>query len=528
MKQLLWGILLTSLITLVGCGNPPSLPSPTIIPTHTRFSATETLTPLVTPTLYITATLPPTATPIPPAPTATPTPVDIGVLIPLAPLLVSVTQVEMGFADRWFTYLRLDEVPLPRSIAATLFVLDSQTATSWEVTSACLDTYCEFAWTAEGQLLWLENGAVFLADADGQNKRNLNAPSAITEIFGVSPTDIAILRGSNGTDLWRLYLPDGTFDAIPDPQRNRDTIPEFVTQNDLLYFTADTTIAGLAYDITDRTFEGDIQILAIPLQAGAIPTLLAALPRLYYGGRSGPPPPPPILLHGTSYWVVTESAGLEEDNAFQSYIIDLRTQRLEPSENVIGFDNQRYYVAGITLSPDRMGLIASVGTFPPGQPSTLEGGRYLASTSALRNGTFMADDFSFIGWNLNPIAIVLAKREGDIHTLHWQPLQDDIKTLFLPTLQVYGYPTILTTPQVFFFQPSRFESSVVSISPQGVITALANLPIRIKSNFNVDDPWRQRVDPVYATDRHAYYVAGAPNLAEPDEQAYLWRWDVNE
>lgn len=37
-----------------------------------------------------------------------------------------------------------------------------------------------------GKLLWLEDGNVFVADADGQNKRDLNAPEGMSEIFGVS------------------------------------------------------------------------------------------------------------------------------------------------------------------------------------------------------------------------------------------------------------------------------------------------------------------------------------------------------
>lgn len=516
------GFLILSLL-LFACAPAPIRPTPTVTIASTLIPATATLIPSATSSPNVTATLQPTATPISPTPTITATPVDEGVLTPLAPLPASVTQVEMGFADRWFTYLRLDELPLPRSIAATLFVLDSQTATSWEVTSACLDTFCEFAWSSTGQLLWLENGAVFLADADGQNKRNLNAPAPITEIFGISPTDVAILRGNNGTDLWRLYLPDGTFDAIPTPQRNRDPIPDFVTQNDLLYFTEDTTMAGLAYDITDRTFDGDIQILAIPLQAGSIPTLLAAVPRLYYGGRSGPFPRPPVLLADTSYWLATESAGVEgQEPSLEPVVIHLQTQTISLLENLIPIRERGYVFTNWHLSPDRRWIAIHLQPLPIG--SSYEQSVYVASVNDLQNG--LIHNATARGWHVDPPAIVIQEREGDIHTLYWMSLEDQRKTLLFPDLEVYTYPTTLTTQEAFFVQPSQLLPILTVVSPQGEITAMTTLRGR---TFQFDDrTHRQRVDPVYATERHAYYVAGAPNLAEPDEQAYLWRWDVEE
>jgi hypothetical protein len=522
MKKLMWVLLLLSL-TVTGCATDiPMPPSPTIIPT---MPPTETHTPHITARATLTATLTPTL-PTLPTETATTTPVDAGVLTPLAPLPATVTQVKMGFGERWFTYLRLDEQPLPRSLAATLFVLDSQSATSWEVTSACLDTLCEFVWTSTGQLVWLEEGAVFLADADGQNKRNLNAPAEIIEIFGISPTDVAILRGSNGTDLWRLYLPDGRFDAIPDPQRNRNPIPDFVSQNDLLYFTEDNTIVGLAYDITPRTFDGDIQILAIPLQAGSTPTLLAALPRLGYGGRSGPPPLPPVLLAGTSYWVTTESAVLEDSNgAFTSYIVDVERQSVEPVTTIIGVDER--YRGWAIVSPDRKWLVTTL--YPDHTDplsATLERKTYIAPASNLREGRLLSEKIYIEGWQQNPPAIFTYYREDKIDAFYWISLETNRKKLLFPVIATYRYPTILSATNIIFVQPSQLLPVLLAVSPEGNITSMTTLQGHI---FPFDDQTTRRwVYPVYATERCAYYVAGAPNLPEPDEQAYLWRWDISE
>jgi hypothetical protein len=513
------------LLALSACTPAPLRPAPTVTSSPTSIPATATPLPSATATPHITATLISTATPIPFTPT--PTPVDSGVLTPLAPLPASVTQVEMGFADRWFTYLRVDEPPAPSSLAATLFVLDSQTATSWEVTTACLDTNCEFAWTSTGQLVWLENGAVFLADADGQNKRNLNAPSIITEIFGISATDVAILRGSNGTDLWRLYLPDGTFDAIPEPQRNRDPIPEFITRNDLLYFTADNTIAGLAYDTTDQTWEADIHILAVPLQAETVPTLLATPTTLYYLGRSGPFPLPPLSLPRTPYWLGTEIAALYENTPPFHYVVDIRTQTLDSLEHLIGLEQKDYLIRKWDLFADRSQLLVHL---EPVNPSIAEPryNAYVAPVTDLQSGNYLFIEGGFVGWYERSDALLVMVRQPQSNTLSWLSLKDGSQKTLFPNLGIYDYPSMLETQEAFFVQPSRFMQEVVVISPQSIVTARTNIPVRIIANFNEGDPWGQRIDPVYAIDRHAYYVAGAPDLAEPDEQAYLWRWDVNE
>jgi hypothetical protein len=523
MKNLTWAILLVSL-SVMGCVYIPTPPPPTLTPTPLvvvtqplPVPATATFTATPRPTM---ATLLPTSTL---TPTLTPTSVDAGILTPLAPLPVNVEQVKIGFQEPWFTYLRMDEPPKPASRAATLFVLNIDNGISWEVTSACLDAYCEFAWTSMGQLLWLEAGSVFLADADGQNKRNLNAPTPITEIFGISATDVAILRGNNGTDLWRLYLPDGTFDAIADPQRNRNPIPDFVTQNDLLYFTADNTIAALAYDITPRTFDGDIQILSIPLEARATPTLLAAVPRLGYGGRSEPPPLPPVLLAGTSYWLSTEGAGIEgQDSALDIVLLNLHTQNVGRVDDLIPIEEQGYRFTNWHLSPERTWIAINLQPLPIG--SSYEDYVYVAPVSTLPNGVILKGTVE--GWHSNPSAMVIRERNGDINTLYWLSLEDNRKTLLFPNLEVYTYPTTLATQEAFFLQPSRLLPILSVVSPEGEIIAMTTLPGR---TFQFDDTThRQRVDPVYAAERRAYYVAGAPNLPEPDEQTYLWRWDISE
>lgn len=488
-----------------------------------------------TPDLTLTTTpnpeVPPTQTPYILPPTATPDPESVslgnGVVTPLAPLPADATQIKVGYQERWFTYLllRRAEGPTgPAPIPSTLMVLDSATGNSWEATRACDDFVCEFTWTSTGQLLWLEEGNVFIANANGQNKRELNAPEGMSEIFGSSPNDVVVLRGGDGTHLWRLYLPDGTFDAVPAPEPNTEPIPDFVTQNDLLYFTADGTSAGLAYTTTFYPAP-DLKIILLPLEAGAAPRLLAAPTGFHYPGRGGPPPLPPVALPGTPYWLPTETLWLGDNGVTMPVplLFDTITGEIVNLERLTGLGDQGYRILYTQLSPDRQWMVAYVDNTPIDQPPTGMPGIYIAPVTQLAGGTML--EGSVEGWRSHPAAVVIKEYHGEQTPMFYWSLTDGTKTAIVETVPQYEFGSVTGTSVALFVQPTVRHPEILLLDAIGQIVGQQSIPPR---HIVYDGGEEYRAEVVGASGTRLYIFGGDPNDVENSSRHVLWRWDAGQ
>lgn len=490
-----------------------------------------------TPDIAISATPPPETPPTSTAQTPPATPavepstgeLGNGVLTPIAPLPADATQVKVGYQERWFTYLLLRPVEGPTGpgpIPATLTVLDSATGTTWEVTPSCDDFTCEFTWLSNGQLLWLEDGNVFVADADGQNKRDLNAPEGMSEIFGVSATNIAVLRGGDGTHLWRLYMPDGTFDAVPEAQPNTQPVPDFVTQNDLLYFTADGMMAGLSYYTTFYPAP-DIKMLALPLEAGSTPTLLAAPTGFQFPGRGGPPPLPPVPLPGTPYWLPTETLWLESNGASipVPLVFDMTANgEIVNLERLTGLGDQGYRILYTQLSPDHQWLVAYVENAPIDQPPSPVQRIYVAPTAKLAGGMILEGTVE--GWRSTPAAAIVKEYYGEPTTpLFYLSLIDGTKTPIVDTVPQFNFGSVATSPVALFVQPTVREAETLVLGADGTIAGRQNIPPR---HIVYDGGEEYRSEFVGVVETRLYVFGGNPNDVEDSTQHALWRWEASQ
>lgn len=489
-----------------------------------------------TPDLTLTTTpnpeVPPTMTPYVPPPSPTPDPQSVrlgdGILTPLAPLPADATQVKVGYQERWFTYLllRREEGPMgPAPIPATLTVLDSATGTTWEVTRSCNDFICEFAWLSDGQLLWLEEGNVFIANSDGQNKRELDVPEGMSEIFGVSANDIAVLRGGDGTHLWRLYLPEGTFDAVPDAQPHTQPVPDFVMQNDLLYFTADGTMSGLGYQTTFYP-EPDLKLIALPLEPRSVPTLLAAPTGFQYPGRGGPPPLPPVPLPGSPYWLPPETLWLGENGVTMPVplVIDGVTGEFVNLERLTGLGDAGYRILYTQLSPDRHWVAMYVDDTPIDQPSTNTVQRfYVAPSHNLAGGTILTGTVE--GWAMNPPAVILKEYNGEQTPMFHVSLTDGTKTPIVETVPQFEFGSVASTATALFVQPTVRQAETLVLAGNGTIAGRQSIPPR---HIVYDGGDEYRLEFVGVSGSRLYVFGGNPNDVEDSTQHVLWRWDASQ
>ena len=64
-----------------------------------------------------------------------------------------------------------------------LYILDAAKDRHWIASSAGRPDYHQYAWLQDGRLIWADRGSLLVADNDGSNQIDLNAPEAILEVW---------------------------------------------------------------------------------------------------------------------------------------------------------------------------------------------------------------------------------------------------------------------------------------------------------------------------------------------------------
>ncbi len=383
------------------------------LPTSVMVAATPTAS--ATPAIVATSTLTPTL-PTLPTETATATPVaaepiiDVfsGTLTHLTDLPSQGSDFQLSPDEQWLTYLVV--TPLSRSEShlvrlgpgagphpATLRLLNIATGEDREVTTDCTNFLCEFAWLSNGQVLWRDKGQLYLSDPDGQNSRDLAAPDAVIEILGITRNDTVVVRSAGS--LWLLYLPEGRWDAVPEPQPGPAPSVEFTHRNDRLYLNEEETVATVVYDTPPGEYLADTAIVQIALEPGTSsitilpPTLLVPSE---YGGK---PFLLPVPLVESPYWLPPQAPFQDGSQPKITRLIDERTGTLVPIDTLITPGTDSFF-SDISLSPDRRWVAVSALPDPATCPPNSEcpyAYFYLAPTHDIENGVLL--DGYLQNWN---------------------------------------------------------------------------------------------------------------------------------
>ncbi len=415
------GWLILSLL-LFAC--TPAATSPPVV------AATPSVTVTVIATVIDSPTLPPTLPTLPTSIPATATPATdtdglTGTLTLLLELPADASAVQLSPDQQWMTYLVVSPVARDGAQAvrfgpgagphpATLYLLNIATGERWQVTSDCTNFLCEFAWLSTGQFLWRDSGNLYLADPNGQNQRNLAAPEAIIEILGVTPNDTAVVRGENS--LWRLYLPEENWDAVPEPLPGPAPDVEYTHHNDRLYVTDDGNTAAVVFDTPAGDVIADTTILQVPLAPGAAPVTIMRPAVLVTPGYSGMPFSLPAPLAESEYWLPAMPPFQNGSEPTVSYLLDERTGDFVPLAEFLTVPASFLSIAA--LSPDHRWLALSVEPDPATCPANSECpafSTYVAPTNDLQNGRFVQG--TVIGWQLTPPTLFL--NAGHMGSQRW-------------------------------------------------------------------------------------------------------------
>ena len=234
---------------------------------------------------------------------AVPTP--SGTLMNLEGLTTPILQLDASPSGRWWLMSMLLEQIGGGSFYQAHFVIDAVGNGHWVATHKSDGGYTQTEWLPDGRLLWIDDGQLNIARADGQDRRVLASPAEVRE-FWVGADDTVLVSGEDG--LLRLFLADGQWEQVPDSKQ-----VSYPGAN--LQLSDDGTFAAAIND-------GEIRY--IPLQPGTQARLLATIQYPGRGGRINPPVPVP----NTPYLYLQEVERPNGDTT--SMLIDIRDGHMEP------------------------------------------------------------------------------------------------------------------------------------------------------------------------------------------------------
>jgi anti-sigma factor RsiW len=479
----------------------------------------------------------PTAT-VPPAPSVTPEPgggggSGEGEALPLQPLMPLEPLSAPDFSPDGACLVGHDTTPISTEdrgpYASMLRVVSIGTGESWLASERGTTVVRQHHWLSNGQLLWVDQGRLFVADCDGQNRRDLQAPEPIFSIAGVGVGDVAVVLSGQegtaeerGTPVWRVDVPAGRWDLVPAP-------PEGTA------LPADTdapgpyTVPALSEDGTSAYLMGpnyDTFLLRLPLTLGEPPVLVTNFGPLNYVGGEGPLLSP-VPLVDSPYWFIPRPTWRDAAQSFMTnLLLDSRDGRLVPVQEVIGQE-----LAGMAqVSPDGRWLALSVaGTTVTGPQSF---STYVAPSSDLSSGRTLYG--SVVGWQSQPAAVFLLQQQlGGGRRFARAPLPEGDPVILLDSSSRmspqpwYDHPTVSASSEAIFV--SDQEQLHLFTGDGTTWVTMVNLTSTMVVTTTLEDGTILTIPttlPILgAVGTNGYVVAGGPDEATRDEP-YLWRWDV--
>lgn len=215
-------------------------------------------------------------------------------------------------------------------ITTTLFGLDLEGGLTWQMRGEQEQTANTSAWLPDGRVLWVKDGDLMLANANGQGERALKAPGKVERVW-VSPVGRVLVSGEA---TWRLWIPEERWERVAGVGQ----IMDFNFSKDGSYGVA-LVKAATPVDV-DRFYvpatEGAVftgEYWQIPMEAGSpaefIPNSGVAG---YTPGGSGYAPSP---LGGGALW----STGIALANADGTngipLLLDMQTRTLQPLDRIL-------------------------------------------------------------------------------------------------------------------------------------------------------------------------------------------------
>lgn len=270
--------------------------------------------------------------------------------------------------SRWLLVEFVQE-GLDNWIDFSLYLVDMLGTNHWLVSEGIAFFTSPYAWLEDGRLLWVDDGNLSIAEADGTNKITLTAHAHIDEVW-LGAEYIAIAR--SGGQLWRVDVLSGSWQEVTE-----------ISPVDNIAIVNHGKVALSVSVVQDYTVA---EYWYIPLAFGSPPHLAAT--GTYWGG-GGARTPAANQFAESHYWTTFYSE--------EQVLIDERDGSIVIGEEVL---------------PDIIdaGDYVQTSSSPDGQWAIMDfwgKGTYIAPTQDLQS--ILPISGKILAWESDPSAVILYK-----------------------------------------------------------------------------------------------------------------------
>jgi hypothetical protein len=283
---------------------------------------------------------------------------------------------------RWWVIelvTKRDSVQYELATEEALYVLDSMENKHWVASANGKDDFHRFDWFPNSNLIWIDNGQLYVANANGQEKQVIQVPEPVIEVWLDKVTGSrALVSGQSA--LWRLDLGTNTWEKVKGLEslvKNGEPPISRVQAN--LRMSNDGTFGALL---------ADHQVWKVPMAFGEPAHKIGEVD---YSDESWRPEAPQPLADSPYWYPGRDAYDPQEANSRYSspVLINEEDGSLLSLEDIVrSYSDDGFYLT-LTVSPDARWIsILNLNG------STVEG-LYLLPTNQLTNGRVLEDAYVF-------------------------------------------------------------------------------------------------------------------------------------
>lgn len=260
-----------------------------------------------------------------------------------------------------------------------LYVLDSLENKHWLASANGKDNFHRFDWSPDSDLIWIDDGQLYVAKADGQDKQAIEVPEPVIEVWLDKIMGSHALVSGQST-LWRLDLNMGAWDKVEGL--------ESLVKNGEPPISRTQANLRMSNDGNFGALLADQEVWKVPMTFGEPARKIGEVE--YSEGNWRPEAPQPLA--DSPYWYPGRDVYDPQEANSQSpspVLINEGDGSLLSLEDIVGSYSDPSFSLTLMISPDARWIsILNI------RGSTVEG-LYLLPTNQLSNGRVFKDAYIF-------------------------------------------------------------------------------------------------------------------------------------
>jgi hypothetical protein len=274
---------------------------------------------------------------------------------------------------------RRDSSQYELALEEALYVLDSIENKHWVASADGKDNFHRFDWLPNSDLLWIDHGQLYIANADGQERHTFQVPEPVIEVWLDQVTGSrALVSGQSA--LWRLDLSMRTWEKVKG-------LEGLVTNGESPVSRTQANLR-MSNDGTFGALLADHQVWKVPMTLGEPARKIGEVDYSDEWWRPEAPQP----LANSPYWYpgrnVYDPQEVNSPYSSLALIHEEDGSLLSLEDIVRSYSDPSFYLT-LTISPDARWIsILNLNG------STVEG-LYLIPTNQLTNGRVLEDAYVF-------------------------------------------------------------------------------------------------------------------------------------